>query len=77
MAPSDNDIQHNIDNDQDKDYRLQVYVNEPLRDAVHAYADRMDMSKSDACGKLLREALKSRIEGLALAEKEKEIVSTK
>ena len=50
MAPSDNDIQHNIDNDQDKDFRVSVYLNKEEYDALEKYRFRNDQTRSDAAG---------------------------
>ena len=53
MAPQDNDIQYNVEHDQDKDYRVTVYLNKEEYDALEAYRNRNDQSRSDAAGDLI------------------------
>ena len=53
MSGQDNDIQFNLENDQDKDYRVTVYLNKEERDALEKYRNRKDQTISDAAGELI------------------------
>ena len=58
MSGQDNDIQFNMEHDQDKDYRVSVYLNKVEFDALEAYRNRLDQSRSDAAGDLIVFALR-------------------
>ena len=58
MSGQDNDIQFNMENDQDKDYRVSVYLNKVEFDALESYRNRLDQSRSDAAGDLIVFALR-------------------
>ena len=70
MANDKNSIQYNLRHDLDKNERVTVYLTKPMKMAIENYAERMDMSLSDATGHLLREGLLKRIEGLTILRHE-------
>ena len=70
MANDKNSIQYNLRHDLDKDERVTVYMTKTMKTAVENYAERMNMSLSDATGHLLRESLIKRIEGLTILRQE-------
>ena len=52
-----NDIHYNIENDEDKDERITVYLNAHDREALEQYRMREDQTISDAAGDLIRDGL--------------------
>ena len=63
---TEHNIRYNIENDQDKDKSITVYMTVPMREALEAFADRTQQSLSVACNGLILESLRNRIEGKQL-----------
>ena len=65
MAPEypQDSVQYNIAHDENKNKSISVYMNEALYNALLNYRFRTGQSLSDACGKLLKEAISKRPEG--------------